>query len=701
VVFEFLFWKTITLLHQPSLFILFFWLQYCYIHAHLTWHFQQANQLNQIHQLLREETPAGGNSWYEACDRLGQTANFVTDVNRAWKFAEKDFTCQSSESIALQCRYALIISSINSIIEKLPTELVLELVKKDPVNGLPYFQKLVKNQNIDLEILSKPEYQLPQIQEEVEKIDNNNIYKIQVKCALAKCYRKANGSNWGAELLKILDAVKAIENEKDKGKALKMLIRYLSYEQLSEAVEGISDKEVVAKIWKLRPKYFRKDKDLNEVLEKSKEYDHKHLQVTVLIGLVPYLSLKKLSEALNIVLDYEYDWKEAQTCFLKALATAPHLNEEILKMIREQVEAKQFPPYFATQVWSALLKHFPLDELDNMLDKILEEVDKLKNEQYKAEVLSILTSQLSSVPLDISEKESETLVLSRRKPNFWRCLLDRILEEVDKLEDEEYKAEVLSILASQFPSVPLDRIVEEVDKLENEEYKAQVLSTLATTIEITQDKNIIRDVKNIQKWAKAFQEQENKSSVLSALAKHFCPEEILNILQKELHLIQDDFFIEETIKNLLLYYLPPDEQENIAQQLQITLETENDQAEVSISPDFPPDKQKKIAQELDIKRKIEKDEEIKELMKLIVETDDDFERKNRLRSLADELAIKFGSDFNHLHRYWSEMLHNLANRQRRYFLWDFNALIPLISIRDQGAIIKISRTIKEIGQQWR
>ena len=30
MVFEFLFWKTITLLHQPSLFILFFWLQYCY-----------------------------------------------------------------------------------------------------------------------------------------------------------------------------------------------------------------------------------------------------------------------------------------------------------------------------------------------------------------------------------------------------------------------------------------------------------------------------------------------------------------------------------------------------------------------------------------------------------------------------------------------------------------------------------------------
>lgn len=664
-----------------------------YIHQHLVWHLEKAQKVEEIHQLLREQSETGGNGWYEACDRLGQTANFVTDVNRAWKLAEEDFTCQSSESITLQCRYALIISSINSIIEKLPTELVLELVKKAPVKGLPYFQKLVKNQNIDLEILSKPEYQLSQIQEEVEKIDNNNIYKIQVKCALAECYSKA-------ELLNILDAVKVIENEKDKGKALKMLISYLSYEQLSEALEGISDKEVVAEIWSLRPKYFREDKDLNEVLDKSKKYNNGYFRAIVLTGLVPYLSLEKISEALNIALDDKQASIEAQSNSLKALATAPHLNKEILQKILQQVEAQQFPPDFATQVWSALLHHFPSDELDNMLDKILEEVDKLEYEQSKAKVLSILVSQLSSVPLDISEKESETLILFKRKPNFWRCLLDRILEEVKKLKDEQYKAEVLSILASQFPSVPLDRILEEVDKLENEEYKAKVLSTLATNIKITKDINIIENVKHIQNRAKAFQGQNNKSSVLSALAKHFCAEEILNILQKELHLIQDDFLMEETIKNLL-YYLPLNQQENIPQQLQITLETENDRAKDFTLPfHFSPDKQKNIAQQLEIKRKIENDEGMKELMKLIVETDDNFERMKRLRSLVDELAIKFYSDVDYLHRHWSEMLHNSANRQRDYFLFDFNALIPLISILDQGAIIKICHTLKEIGQQW-
>ncbi|MBO1055783.1 MAG: hypothetical protein HEQ27_04295 [Dolichospermum sp. JUN01] len=663
-----------------------------YALAHYAQHLVDAKLSKDLHDLLAQETSEGRNAWYEAKEKIGDTAGFLADVSLAWKLAEEDFTRQSSESIALQCRYALIISSINSIIEKLPTELVLELVKKAPVKGLPYFQKLVKNQNIDLEILSKPEYQLSQIQEEVEKIDNNNIYKIQVKCALAECYSKA-------ELLNILDAVKVIENEKDKGKALKMLISYLSYEQLSEALEGISDKEVVAEIWSLRPKYFREDKDLNEVLDKSKKYNNGYFRAIVLTGLVPYLSLEKISEALNIALDDKQASIEAQSNSLKALATAPHLNKEILQKILQQVEAQQFPPDFATQVWSALLHHFPSDELDNMLDKILEEVDKLEYEQSKAKVLSILVSQLSSVPLDISEKESETLILFKRKPNFWRCLLDRILEEVKKLKDEQYKAEVLSILASQFPSVPLDRILEEVDKLEKEEYKAKVLSTLATNIKITKDINIIENVKHIQNRAKAFQGQNNKSSVLSALAKHFCAEEILNILQKELHLIQDDFLMEETIKNLL-YDLPLNQQENIPQQLQITLETENDRAKDFTLPfHFSPDKQKNIAQQLEIKRKIENDEGMKELMKLIVETDDNFERMKRLRSLV-ELAIEFHSDVDYLHRHWSEMLHNSANRQRDYFLFDFNALIPLISILDRGAIIKICHTLKEIGQQW-
>nr|WP_277883410.1 NB-ARC domain-containing protein [Nostoc flagelliforme] len=113
-----------------------------YIHAHLTWHFKQANQLLQIHQLLQEETPAGGNGWYEACASLGQTANFVTDVARAWQLAEDSWTLTTlPQVIGLQCRYALIIASLNSLAANLPVELLIALVQKNvwtPEQGLAY-----------------------------------------------------------------------------------------------------------------------------------------------------------------------------------------------------------------------------------------------------------------------------------------------------------------------------------------------------------------------------------------------------------------------------------------------------------------------------------------------------------------------------------------------------------------------------------
>jgi hypothetical protein len=100
-----------------------------YIHAHLTWHFEKSGQPDEIHILLQKSTPEGRNAWYEACDRLGQTEIFVTDVMRAWNLAESIYEKNASHSIALQCRYALIISSLNSIVRNIPTKLFETLAK--------------------------------------------------------------------------------------------------------------------------------------------------------------------------------------------------------------------------------------------------------------------------------------------------------------------------------------------------------------------------------------------------------------------------------------------------------------------------------------------------------------------------------------------------------------------------------------------
>ncbi|WP_268768195.1 NB-ARC domain-containing protein [Mastigocoleus testarum] len=103
-----------------------------YIHQRLVWHLEKAEKIEEIHKLFAEESENGGNGWYEACDRLGQTANFVTGLARAWELAEDDKQVKTNRSqvIGLQCRYALITASLNSLAANLPVELLIALLHK-------------------------------------------------------------------------------------------------------------------------------------------------------------------------------------------------------------------------------------------------------------------------------------------------------------------------------------------------------------------------------------------------------------------------------------------------------------------------------------------------------------------------------------------------------------------------------------------
>ncbi len=103
-----------------------------YIHQHLVWHLEKAGKIDEIHQLLLEESTTGNNGWYEAREKLVQTAGYITDISRAWELAEAKWTESNlSQVVSLQCRYALIISSLNSLAANVPIELLVALVQKN------------------------------------------------------------------------------------------------------------------------------------------------------------------------------------------------------------------------------------------------------------------------------------------------------------------------------------------------------------------------------------------------------------------------------------------------------------------------------------------------------------------------------------------------------------------------------------------
>ncbi len=115
-----------------------------YIYNQLIWHFQKAEKVEVIHQLLREETPLGVNGWYSQCEKQGKTANFVKDVLKAWEIAEKDSNNNPNNSISLQYRYALISTSLNSLAGNIRPGLIAALIEKEiwtPTQGLAYVRQ--------------------------------------------------------------------------------------------------------------------------------------------------------------------------------------------------------------------------------------------------------------------------------------------------------------------------------------------------------------------------------------------------------------------------------------------------------------------------------------------------------------------------------------------------------------------------------
>ncbi|MGB5632050.1 MAG: hypothetical protein WBM86_04610, partial [Waterburya sp.] len=125
---------------------------------YLAQHLEKAVRGNELHELLAVETTIRRNAWFEVKDRIGDASGFLKDVALAWKLAEDEFeenwkgSVEACEKVrlgwilGLQCQYALITSSINSLADKIPPKLPGMLLKtkiwKESSQGLAYARQI-------------------------------------------------------------------------------------------------------------------------------------------------------------------------------------------------------------------------------------------------------------------------------------------------------------------------------------------------------------------------------------------------------------------------------------------------------------------------------------------------------------------------------------------------------------------------------
>lgn len=520
-------------------------------------HLLKANRESEIHELLAIRTSQGYSIWFQRKSRINDLAGYLADIALAWEIAEadKEFDTDPLQSIVLQCHYALITSSLNSLIEDIPTQLIIELLKKDPTKGLDYFRQKItifnqQLQEYDLLTLRKlqPDQFCPElvekIFEEIERVSDYD-YQILIKSALVQLLPELP--------LDILEEVQNIKDEKVRVQALTLLIPKLSllpdkYPGLIQVMNKIDEEENKKNILVLLARYSF-DKNLPDILEKSKEFNEQYL-ADIMIALAPRLTTKLLEIALDIVLNiFSSNQNEyALTRAFCGLVSAPTLTENMIKTIQEKAKLFQ-NDNLRLYVMIALIPHLSLEqknlilqqiqeihEIDqlflnqigvylpqNLLYKALENVQLIHNESYKNAIKFLETSikqeEVKKYELfDYFYSDSPLKTLSDQGQKFEEdsainditCRIETIVSFVAALPNDQ-QSEILQNL----------KLLEEIRKIQNQSHKAEALGQFAAAPNLS-----VNLAKDIQQEAIRFQNQEHRIQVISKLAKYL-PEELL------------------------------------------------------------------------------------------------------------------------------------------------------------------------------
>ncbi len=493
-----------------------------YIHQHLVWHFEKAGQIEEIHQLLREETQTGTNGWYYAQERLAQTASYLTDINRAWELAELNWTEPALPKIVgLQCRYALISASLNSLAANLPVKLLIALIRKNvwtPEQGLAY---ALQSSNPDLKacLLTKLVNCLPPDLKELAFLKALAAAR-EIRSEYDRAYALITlADKLPSVLPEALTAAKEIQSEYNRVKALSALADKLPSvlpEALAAAREIQSEYNRAYALITLADKL---PSVLPEALAAAREIQSKRHRAHALIALADKLP-SVLPEALAAAREIQSNRHRAHALSALAEKLPPELLPEALAVARK-IQSKRH----RAKALSALAKKLP-----SVLPEALAVAREIQANRHRATALSALADKLPSV-LPEALAAAREIQSEYHRANALSALADKLPSELfpealaatREIQSGENRANALSALADKLPSELLPEALAATREIQSGENRAKALSALANKLPSELLPEALAAAREIRSG-------ENRAKALSALADKLPPELLSNAL---------------------------------------------------------------------------------------------------------------------------------------------------------------------------
>ncbi len=451
-----------------------------YIHSHLTWHMQRAEQAAEIHRLLQEETADGLNGWYQARERLGQTAGYLADVHRAWRAAERaNLVATAAGDVAphlgSEVRCALYQTSMNSMAANIPPALLhvlLEFKEWTVAQVLAYARQIPDSHS-----------RMKALGEVATHLQAKEPLRTEV-------------------LAEALAAARAIESERSRALTLSTLAPNLPETKRAEV--------------------------LQEALVAARAIADKKSRADVLNALAPHLPEAKraevLAEALATARAIEYDPYDEESPKARALsALAPRLPEALLTEALAAARAIEDPDS-QVEVLNALAPHLPKP----LLAEALAAAQAVEYEMARAQALSALAPHLPEPLLAealaaaraIEDPESQVKALGALAPHLPEVKRAEVLSEALAtawaIEENWSRAFAVRALAPQLPEV-LAMVLAADRAIEDEKSRAQALSALAPDLPVAKRADVLSEALTA---ARSIEDEWSRAQALSALAPH-------------------------------------------------------------------------------------------------------------------------------------------------------------------------------------
>lgn len=455
---------------------------------HLVAHLEQAGRSADIHRLLQMEQTVSehtldrlsvlftwidhalqgwqGNTetvshhalvWYTAREDEGDLADYLSDLQSAWHLAEQqgEQPRQPHSLLALQCRYALMIASMNSLSHDIPVSLLKAMLTRqswNPAQVLVYIRQM-----------------------------SDEARQATALASLATCFPASMLEN-------VLSIALSLHDEQHRAHALAGLAPHLPhtlYQRMLKAARSITNPAWRINILvALLPLVAETERTalLQEALEATQKVWNASVRVDSLKTLAPYLPEPMLPTALDIAQSLvDTDWR------CRALiGMAPVLPQPLLRNALHMW--KSWSGSWRSRVLAELAPRLTeLGEMDHAFDMVAH----LPTEQQRAIALAGLAPYLSvhqihtamTIVQAFTHPQEQARTLVALAPYLTRKTHREALELALALQDMQ--SQIMIVLALM-PHIPdqnhaelINTLLEHIRAIENDQQRSNLLADLA------------------------------------------------------------------------------------------------------------------------------------------------------------------------------------------------------------------------------